>query len=104
MAGDDDDLDPMAHAADEPTAMWDEAALAKLGLDKDGNPSDPPPATAASPKGESSVQVDLPQVAHDPGKAPGGGAKKGSGLSWAVTIALAIGLGVGVYFVVRMLR
>ncbi len=87
-----DDDDPGSLAADDPTAMWDESSLRELGIGSDDGPS--APATSASSQGGPSVQVSL---SNRPQKAQ-------ARLSWMVTIGIALVLGVGVFFVVRMLR
>ncbi|MCB9614137.1 MAG: hypothetical protein H6722_16995 [Sandaracinus sp.] len=82
------------HAADEPTAMWDEDALAQLGL---GGPAEPAP----KPQGPG-LAVSVETASH--ATAPAAPARKSSMVGWVVTVVLAIGLGVAVYFVVRALR
>lgn len=105
----DDDDDPSAHAADDPTAMWDEDSLAALGL---GRPSTESAATASKPAtaskrgANSSVEVTL-GTAEDPTQGRVGHqtpASRGGGLSWSVTILLAIVLAVSVYLAIRYLR
>ena len=64
-------------AADEPTAMWDGSSLEEQGLDASKKPAAPPAQTAP------------PQRA---------------GLSWPLTIGIAIAVAFAVYFVVRALR
>ncbi|MEM9067392.1 MAG: hypothetical protein AAGE52_02770 [Myxococcota bacterium] len=90
--GDNDDRG--VHAADEPTAMWDEDSLKDLGLDDVGRVSSPPsgPATSGAGPAGPSVQVSTAQ-----------GSPRG-GLSWVITIVLAVVLGVGVFLLVRLLR
>ncbi len=106
--------DASQHAADEPTAMWDEDALAQLGLGGgqalksdqapkaslaaavETNPADQALARGPSAAGSATV-----------GPATAGPATVGSGGSlrgWVVTLVLAVGLGVAVYFAVRALR
>lgn len=94
--------------------MWDEDALAKLGLGAD--PSD---ASVEAPKASLAVGVETAAphetIARGPsaarsattGAAATGSATAGSGGSlrgWVATLALAVGLGVAVYFAVRALR
>ena len=107
---DDDDLDGESHAADEPTAVWDENALRAAGLTdllkrQDAEPAAPPATRSEAPPGaESSIVVDegvapeLPQVIlADPGE-------PARGLGWFATLAIAIVLGGAVYLLIRMLR
>lgn len=89
--------------------MWDEDALAKLGLGAD--PSD---VSVEAPKASLAVGVETAAphetIARGPsaaGSAATGSATTGSGGSlrgWVATLALAVGLGVAVYFAVRALR
>jgi hypothetical protein len=91
-----DEDDTGQHAADEPTAMWDEEALAKLGL---ATSSAPKAAPAKGPGLAVSVETATPAAT-----ASGGAKPKSPVLGWVVTLALALALGVAVYFVVRALR
>lgn len=83
------------HAADEPTAMWDEDALAKLGLNK--------PAPDTKPKAGPGLAVSVETSPHATSTATAPKAKSPV-MSWVITIGLALVLGVGVYFAVRALR
>lgn len=80
------------HAADEPTAMWDEDALAKLGLNK--------PAPETKPKAGPGLAVSVETSPHATSTAKA----KSPVMGWVITIGLALALGVGVYFAVRALR
>ena len=106
---DDDDLEAESHAADEPTAVWDETALRAAGLTdllkRREQEADAPPATpSVAPSAESSIVIDegvdpaLSQViAADP-------ATPAKGLGWAATLAIAVVLGGVVYYLIRLLR
>jgi len=106
---DDDELDGESHAADEPTAVWDENALRAAGLTDllkrhDAEPAAPPATRSTAPGPESSIVVDedvapeLPQVIlADPGE-------PARGLGWFATLAIAIVLGGAVYLLIRLLR
>jgi len=102
------DEDRESHAADDPTAVWDEDSLRAAGLEelaKGKAESDrPAPATGRGVKGEddSSIIVTQKGTAGEPSRQAAG--PKSAALSWAITIALAAGLGLAVYFLVRMLR
>ena len=82
------------HAADEPTAMWDEDALAKLGLNA---------APAEKPKTGPGLSVSVETSSHAASSATAPKPKSPM-IGWVITIGLALVLGVGVYFVVRALR
>lgn len=95
MSSDDDDR--QKHAADDPTAVWDEDSLKRAGFDEvvkraqaqaagSAATPDPPPAT--------------PSGRHAPVTAP---APRG-GLSWTVTLVLAVAVGLIVYVAVRLFR
>jgi hypothetical protein len=64
----DDDDDAESHAADEPTAVWDENALRAAGLSdllrkRDSEPPAPPATVpAASGRTESSIVVDVNSI------------------------------------------
>jgi len=102
MAGEDDDDDSMAHAADEPTAMWGADELA--GLDLHRAPSEPPkgPAQPSSSRGEASVKVTLDRSVPPARKKPT--RRRSQAVQWVVTILGAIVLAVVAFFVVRALR
>lgn len=95
-----DEDDDFLHAADEPTAMWDEGSLRDLGLDIPLAQKETAPATAGT-GAHRAIGVELTGAA-DPAATPQ--PKRPQALQWIVTIALAIGLGVGVFFLVRMFR
>lgn len=74
--------------------MWDESALAALGLDR---PKEEP---KRAPTGGSPISVEL-----RPSPAAAAHAKPRSPvLTWAITFGVALVVGVGVYFLVRGLR
>lgn len=82
-------------AADEPTAMWDEDALRREGLDPALAP-ERPAATKPDVRGPEPAKVEA-----------GAGAASGAptaGLSWLATFTLAALVAAVVYVVVRMLR
>lgn len=91
MSDEDDDF---LHAADEPTAMWDEGSLRDLGLDIPLEQKETGPATTGT-GAHRAIGVELTT----PPKSQGSQI-----MQWVVTILLAVGLGVGVFFLVRMFR
>ena len=82
------------HAADEPTAMWDDDALAKLGLNT---------APVEKPKTGPGLSVSVETSSHATSTATAP-KQKSPVVGWVITIGLALLLGVGVYFAVRALR
>lgn len=94
-------------AADDPTAVWDEQALRDAGLDElRDEQAVAAPATGPDVKGDSTQSVVVGR-----GGAPGFRARQqatrpppSQGLSWPMTIALALALGAAVYFLVRLLQ
>lgn len=103
-----DEDDDFRSAADDPTAMWDDAALKEAGLDELAGRTDARdaagPATSYGVRGDrrNSVEIgDREGAGSSRGAAP---KARGGGLSWPVTVILALALGVAVYFLVRMLR
>jgi len=97
-----DEAAAMEYAAEEPTAMWNEDALRMAGLDHEQEQS--APATKGAGRGEASVRITTQQP--DPRDVPmtPTPAKRSGGLSWGVTLGLAIALGLGVYFAIRALK
>ena len=95
---DEDPDDSMMHAADEPTAMWDQESLDQLGLE-----GAPPPATRPAAGSASSIEVSLgaAEDPHQPVGKPRGW--QGTGKSWAITLVSALLLAVVTYYVVRAL-
>lgn len=94
---------------EEVTAVWDEDAARQHGFEI--APKTVGPATVPDVKGDdrSSVVVSrdvtgrhAAQPAKPPAPTAAGG--PGGGLSWPVAIALALGVGVAVFFIVRLLR
>lgn len=78
--------------------MWDEESLQDLALDAPGEQKQSAAATRGRGGGGPSVEVAL-------GPRSGQRASsKISGLSWGLTIVLALGLGAGVYFLIRFLK
>ena len=118
---DDDDYDGESHAADEPTAVWDESALRAAGLSdllskkRDSEPP-PPPATApsAATRTESSIVIDVgsmepkepldtaPKLATPVPRASAPAAE--GGLGWGATLSIAVALGAIVYALIRYLK
>ena len=98
------------HAADEPTAVWDEQSLRAAGLTDllSKRPSDPPapPATPGSalPSDPSIVveRLDLPAQPEGPSR-PSAPAPEG-GFGWMATVAIAVVLGAVVYVLIRLAR
>jgi hypothetical protein len=110
---DDDDLDGESHAADEPTAVWDESALRAAGLtdllQRRDEPASPPATRAdrASDTAPSIVVEDVPGAGGPGPVIPADPAPSGAlarGLGWGATLLVAIALGAAVYLLVRYLR
>ena len=104
-----DDRDTVA--ADEPTAMWDSDALANAGIDPNaaGVTKNAGPATRREVGGDDQANVRVQPNAGAPASrpapvAPAPGPASAGGMNWAITIGLAVGLAVGVYFLVRYLK
>lgn len=107
----DDDLDGESHAADEPTAVWDESALRAAGLGDivaRRETEQPAPATRATARrGDASIVVDEAVTGQPP---PVVRAKltsqppAGRGLGWAATIVIAVILGAVMYGLIRHFR
>lgn len=92
-----DEDDDFLHAADEPTAMWDEGSLRDLGLDIPIEQKETAPATTGTGAHRAiGIELTGPDSATK--------SKGATMLHWIVTITLAVGLGVGVFFLVRMFR
>jgi hypothetical protein len=106
-----DDLDAERHAADEPTAVWDEGALRAAGLTDllKKQRSEPPvvPATpAVSGAGDPSIVIDE-SIAANPGEPEVqfvSAALTRRGLGWGATLAIAVVLGALVYLAIRLVR
>jgi hypothetical protein len=102
-----DEDDDFRSAADDPTAMWDDAALKEAGLDELAGRTDARdaagPATSYGVRGDRRNSVELGDR-EDARSSRGAAPKARGGLSWPVTVILALALGVAVYFLVRMLR
>lgn len=117
----DDDLDSESHAADEPTAVWDESALRAAGLtdllQRREAPA-APPATRAAPSGsDPSIVIDeavAPELLNE-SVTPGPGipepvaavvpaSVRPRGLTWGSTVLVALVLGGLVYLLVRIMR
>ncbi|MBX3273040.1 MAG: hypothetical protein KF729_22445 [Sandaracinaceae bacterium] len=107
-----DSEEAMRWAAEEPTAMWDESFLEREGFDallKDraANPREETgPATVEGAGGKSrtgSVEISSEVTGGHPAvSAPR--KRRSGGLSWALTLVVAITLGFAVYALVRLLR
>lgn len=116
---DDDDFGGESHAADEPTAVWDEQALRAAGLTDllKRRTSDPPdaPGAAPTPAGDApSIVVDQ-SVVDQPSGAQSAAARAtqtrksapppaSTGLGWGATLGIALALGMVVYFLIRYLK
>lgn len=126
----DDDIDDgESHAADEPTAVWDESALRAAGLGdifkrreaEAATPASAPPATPApkpSSSGDPSIVIEADVVAEQPAAPsalpsaaatpvpppPVAEAAVRGGLSWFTTVVIAFVLGAVAYALIRLLR
>jgi hypothetical protein len=115
---DDEFDDGESHAADEPTAVWDESALRAAGLTdllkKRGSEPPPPPATPAREvQSDPSIVIEqdlaAPAVAPDepaeaaPAAAPAAVPASG-GLGWGATVAIAVAVGAIVYLLIRLVK
>jgi hypothetical protein len=107
----DDDPASPRWAADEPTAMWDDSLMRDAGYtdlakDRSEKPrGESGPATERGVGGDEAARVRVsPELTggHPAVSAPP--AKKPPGLSWVITVVLAVGLGVAVYVAIRLLR
>lgn len=90
--------------------MWDDAALKEAGLDELAGRTDARdaagPATSYGVRGDRRHSVVI-EDGREGERAPQGAGKRtrsGGGLSWPITMILALALGLAVYFLVRMLR
>ena len=108
-----DDSGSFKTAADDPTAMWNEAALRAAGLTDIVGSNKPdsvpaPAATAPDVRGEDRARVVVARAGTPrpgaPAPVPAPAEEEGGGMSWGLTLGLAVGLAVGVYFLVRFLR
>lgn len=86
--------------------MWNEESLQGLALDAPTEQEQSAAATKGVGSAGPSVEIALgppsgQRPAHQPAQQ---GASKIAGLSWGITIVLALGLGAGVYFLVRFLK
>ena len=103
-------------AADDPTAMWDEGELRAAGMDEVADRAKSlPPAAATGPDVKGDVRQSVVVGDEKPGASPQAqqaaprprprrSADATGGLSWPITIGLAIALGLAVYFLVKLLR
>lgn len=115
-----DELAGESHAADEPTAVWDEKSLRAAGLSDilGKRPSEPPlpPATpSAGMTQDPSIVVDTtigpnarpqasaPNAPHKPVAQPVVHARP-NGMGWPTTVGIAVGLGALVYILIRLLK
>lgn len=110
-----DEDDSESHAADEPTAVWDESALRAAGLtdlfNKRKSDPPPPPATPATPADRPSIEVSeemaralapAPEAARE--AQPVASVPAGGGMGWGATLALAVLLGGLVYGLIRFVK
>lgn len=113
--------DGESHAADEPTAVWDESALRAAGLtdllNKRKSEPPPPPATKSTAPQRPSIEVSeemaraaagLPAV--EPVEPPPppvmepAPEQPSGGLGWGATLGLAVVLGAIVYVLIRFIK
>ncbi len=113
MSKDDDDPDGPRWAADEPTAMWDESAMADSGYqdlakDRTEKPrNETGPATGREVKGDVAAKVAVSAEltgGHKAAPATPPSSPRSGALSWVITVVLAVALGGAAYFLVRLLR
>ncbi|HEX5656916.1 MAG TPA: hypothetical protein VFX59_06960 [Polyangiales bacterium] len=104
----DDEDDGESHAADEPTAVWDESALRAAGLTDllNKRKSDPPPPPATQSAAPDRPSIEVSQEMAQPQPEPEAPivmepAPPSGGLGWSATLALAIVLGGVVYALIR---
>lgn len=114
-----EDDDSESHAADEPTAVWDESALRAAGLtdllNKRKSDPPPPPAIPSSAPERPSIEVsedmarqlagpvpapEPPRVVEPADPAP---ATLGA-LGWGSTLGIAAVLGALVYMVIKLIK
>lgn len=100
-------------AADDPTAMWNEDDLREAGMEEVAKRAEslpPPAATGPEVRGDVRQSVVVgderpaPQAQRAAPRPRPGPARPSAGLSWPVTIGLAVALGLVVYFLVRLVR
>ena len=108
LEDDDDDFGGESHAADEPTAVWDEQSLRAAGLSEllARRPSEPPPppATPATAPSDPSIVVDR-QLSGEHARASGRASMAAeSSFGWPATFSIAIVLGAIVYVLVRLAK
>jgi hypothetical protein len=114
LGPDDEDDDGESHAADEPTAVWDESALRAAGLEdllkrREVEPA-ARPATPANAGRDASIVIDEAVTSPPSGPPVAVRAKlvsqpaRSAGFGWPATIAIAIALGVAAYVAIRFLR
>ena len=110
VSHDDDKDDPSRWAADEPTAMWDEASMSEAGYKDlakhrvERPRAETGPATERGVKGELASKVNVSSELTGGHAAQPAAAPSSNVLSWVITGVLAIGLAVAAYFAVRFLR
>jgi len=111
----DSDLDDESHAADEPTAVWDESALRAAGLSdllqkRDSEPP-APAATAPMRSADASIVVDQASIVAPANKTPtpvpdrpAAPASADGGLGWGATFVIAVVLGALMYALIRYVK
>lgn len=105
-----------SHAADEPTAVWDEKSLRAAGLQDLLKQPQEPPLPPATPAGgvstDPSIVVDTtigpnarPLAPNAPKAAPQQPvAVPSDGMGWPTTVGIALGLGALVYILIRLVK
>jgi hypothetical protein len=110
----DDEDDGESHAADEPTAVWDESALRAAGLTdllkrRESEPP-PPPSAAVRAAADPSIVIDQGLASAPNAPAPNRVSPSapdpsdGGGLGWAATIGIAVAVGAVVYLLIRLIK
>jgi len=99
----------MRWAAEEPTAMWDSSALETEGFDQLIEDRKARPREATGPAttqgvGGSAALAATSVTRSEAGVSKPAARRRSGGLSWVLTFAVAIGLGLLVYFLASALR
>ena len=102
--------EPAKWAAEEPTAMWDESSMRDQGYDALAKDREAKPRQASGPATEQGVRGEVKERVEVSRALTGNHAavkrqaapQKSGAMSWVITFAVALVLGVGVFFLLRM--